>query len=311
VQLDKTRIAIRERDLPELLDISLHVLRVYARPLLLTFALLAVPLALLNQYLIGWTADIDYRDEVPWNYLLWMSLFVLIEAPLASLFATAYLGEAMFHEQPRMRDVIWGVFKRPPGRSWLEAPWVGVMWCIVILRGPAAAIFLAYTLDPFEEPPAVQLVFLFLIGLGAAAIRAMRPYIVEIVLLERNPLGLTKSRGKPDDALRTTIGQRSATLHGTSGGDLIGRWIGTAAAAAALVLAVQCTFWFFMGIFLNTWSWGPVMTEVFAPLSMWLVACYFTVVRFLSYLDLRIRTEGWEVELRLRAEAGRLSRAVV
>jgi hypothetical protein len=139
----------------------------------------------------------------------------------------------------------------------------------------------------------------------------MRPYIVEIVLLERNPLGKGKGRGNSEDAPRTTVGQRSATLHGTSGGDLIGRWIGTAIASAALVLAVQGTFWFFMGIFLNTWSWGPVMTEVFAPLSMWLAACYFTVVRFLSYLDLRIRTEGWEVELRLRAEAGRLTRVAV
>jgi hypothetical protein len=217
----------------------------------------------------------------------------------------------MFHEQPQIRNVVAGVFKRPAGRSWWEAPWVGVLWCIVILRGPAAVLFLAFTLDPFEEPPAVQLVFAFLVGLGAAAIRAMRPYLVEVVLLERNPLGIAKAHAKSEDAPRTTIGQRSATLHGASSGDLIGRWIGTAGAAAALVLAIQCTFWFFMGIFLNNWSWGPVMTEVFAPLSMWLVTCYFTVVRFLSYLDLRIRTEGWEVELRLRAEAARLTRAVV
>jgi hypothetical protein len=109
---------------------------------------------------------------------------------------------------------------------------------------------------------------------------------------------------------KTTVGQRSATLHNASGGDLLGRWIGTAIGAVALVLAVQGTFWFGSGVFLNTWTWGPVMTEVCAPLSMWLVACYFTVVRFLSYLDLRIRTEGWEVELRLRAEAARLTRSV-
>ena len=31
------------------------------------------------------------------------------------------------------------------------------------------------------------------------------------------------------------------------------------------------------------------------------------VVRFLSYLDLRIRHEGWEVELLMRAEALRLA----
>ncbi len=300
MQLDKTRIAIRERNFPELMDLSLHVTRVFARPLVLTFALAAVPLALVNHFLIGWTADIDYRDESPWTYLTWMSLLIFIEAPLASIFATAYLGEAMFHERPRIRDVVKSVAK----------VWPRVLWCVVILRGPALALFLAATLDPFEEPPSVNLVFLFLLALGAAILRATRPFLVEIVLLERNPLGWTLVRRSPDPH-KTTIGQRSATLHNASSGDLLGRWIGSAAAVLVLVVAVQCTFWFASGVFLNTWSWGPVMTEICAPLSMWLVACYFTVVRFLSYLDLRIRTEGWEVELRLRAEAARLERTAV
>jgi hypothetical protein len=275
-------------------------MRTFARPLLATFALGAVPLAILNHYLIGWTADIDYRDELPWYYLTWMSLLIFVEAPLASIFATAYLGEAMFHERPRIREIIGSIARQ----------WPGVLWCIVILRGPAAAIFLAATLDPFEEPPAVQFMFMVFLAIGAGAFRAMRPYIAEIVLLEKNPLGWTSGGGGSDPA-KTTIGQRSATLQGASSGDLIGRWIGAGGAAAGLALAIQCTFWFASGVFLNTWSWGPVMTELFAPLSMWLVACYFTVVRFLSYLDLRIRTEGWEVELRLRAEAARLTRTPV
>ncbi len=42
--------------------------------------------------------------------------------------------------------------------------------------------------------------------------------------------------------------------------------------------------------------------------AMWLVAVYFTAVRFLGYLDQRIRNEGWEVELFLRAERDRLTR---
>jgi hypothetical protein len=50
------------------------------------------------------------------------------------------------------------------------------------------------------------------------------------------------------------------------------------------------------------------MIYVCVPLAMWIVAGYFCVVRFLSYLDLRIRREGWEVELRMRAEAARLTR---
>jgi len=41
---------------------------------------------------------------------------------------------------------------------------------------------------------------------------------------------------------------------------------------------------------------------------LWTVVVYFTVARFLSYLDQRIRNEGWEVELFLRAQRERLTR---
>ncbi|HXT57762.1 MAG TPA: hypothetical protein VN699_03965, partial [Pirellulales bacterium] len=50
------------------------------------------------------------------------------------------------------------------------------------------------------------------------------------------------------------------------------------------------------------------MYTVYLQGAIWLVVGYFAVVRFLSYLDLRIRTEGWEVELIMRAEAARLTR---
>jgi hypothetical protein len=41
-----------------------------------------------------------------------------------------------------------------------------------------------------------------------------------------------------------------------------------------------------------------------------MVAGYFAVVRFLAYVDLRIRREGWEVELVMRAERDRLMRTI-
>jgi hypothetical protein len=64
------------------------------------------------------------------------------------------------------------------------------------------------------------------------------------------------------------------------------------------------------GIMLNDWWEGPFpggwQATIGLPLAMWLTAAYFAVARYLSYLDLRIRHEGWEVELRMRAEAARL-----
>ena len=44
---------------------------------------------------------------------------------------------------------------------------------------------------------------------------------------------------------------------------------------------------------------------------LWLVVTYFTAARFLTYLDQRIRIEGWEVELLLRAQRDHLARPIV
>jgi hypothetical protein len=37
--------------------------------------------------------------------------------------------------------------------------------------------------------------------------------------------------------------------------------------------------------------------------AFWIVIVFLTVFRFVSYLDCRIRREGWDVELKLRALA--------
>ena len=52
--------------------------------------------------------------------------------------------------------------------------------------------------------------------------------------------------------------------------------------------------------------WRPETLRYSLPVAMWLVFAFFAVVRFLAYLDLRIRREGWEVELMMRAEHTRL-----
>jgi len=74
------------------------------------------------------------------------------------------------------------------------------------------------------------------------------------------------------------------------------------------------------GVLISDWPWnfspGPPMEftynldwfklQIAYPLCLWLIVAFMSMVRFLSYLDLRIRHEGWEVELLMRAEALRL-----
>jgi hypothetical protein len=299
VQLDRTQIAIRERGLSEILDLSLHVLRAYAGPLAISLLIGAAPLMLLNHFLIGWmAADLGFRESFSAEdygrlvrYIWNMILLVLIQAPLMSVFATSYLGQAVFLERPRIGAVVRDVCRMLPQLAWRQ----------VMLRGVGPACLLIFTLDRRSEFDILVEAFLLpALAVYAVLLRAVRPFMNEIILLERNPL---RARQSGD----MTVGRRSLLLHSPSSGDLLLRWFGYSVVAVLLTLAVFGVFLFSSGVFLNNWTPGAIMIQFFLPLAMWIVAGYSAVVRFLSYLDLRIRQEGWEVELRLRAEAARLT----
>ncbi len=58
------------------------------------------------------------------------------------------------------------------------------------------------------------------------------------------------------------------------------------------------------GVLLLQWNFlDLIVLLVLYPLALWAVAGVSVVVRLLGYLDTRIRLEGWEVELAVRAEA--------
>ncbi len=125
------------------------------------------------------------------------------------------------------------------------------------------------------------------------------PFSNEVILLERNPL---VGRGA-----RLSTLKRNSALHRGGSGDFLVRAIGALALAGLLIVALVLTQDFLLE---NLFGFYPGWTTriVTLQLAMWLVVIYFTVARFLSYLDQRIRDEGWEVELRLRAERERLAR---
>jgi hypothetical protein len=130
-------------------------------------------------------------------------------------------------------------------------------------------------------------------------VRALRPNLTEIILLERNPL---RARHPGD----ITIGRRSAHLHDPSSGDLFVRWVGSATLVLLLIGLVLATLIAGSAVLLGDYWDAWYSAQIIYPLALWIVASFIGVVRFLSYLDLRIRHEGWEVELLLRAEGLRL-----
>jgi hypothetical protein len=268
MQLDRNRIVIRERGWLDVLDLALRVSRVYAWPLLLTLAIGIVPTMLLNAWLLSSLAEPGFDEVVPKAYLCYMLLLVLLEMPLATALATLFLGEAVFQERPSVRNLIAAFFRSLPQLFLFQ----------VFLR----ALFIPLVVTWFVP-------------------FSVFPYLNEVILLERNPLQ-ARRRGQ------MTTFRRSMALHGGSIGDLFARWLGSVAFGAMLFASFWLTMQGLAGVLLSEPKWEGLTYTLYYPLALWMVVGYFTVARFLGYLDLRIRNEGWEVELMMRAEAARMSR---
>jgi hypothetical protein len=303
MQLDRTRIAIRERGLLETIDLTLLVIRDFAGPILASALVGIIPLAIINEVLLGRMVSIDDEGNVAWFRYVWgMTVLIFLEAPLASVFVVAYLGPAVFMEQRTVRQVIGDVFRQA----------FPLLLSQGMIRGVLAAWLLYILTDRYEANGWLEGFWIVMVCLVAAGMRSFRPYINEIILLEKNPLLAGKSAA-------ITVAKRSAHLHNAYSGDLFVRWFATAAISMSLVGLAIYTGVLTEGFLISNWPFHISMEDgvyavnldwfrlhVLYPGCLWLVVAFLAVVRFLSYLDLRIRHEGWEVELLMRAEAARL-----
>ncbi len=291
MQLDNTRIAIRERNLLETLDLSFRLLREFWKPWLICSLLAIIPLAAFNSILLGWmAADMEFTEEWPFRYFWMMAAFIYFEAPLASVFVVAYLGPAVFMENPRIKHVVWEALKQFPA----------IILSQLLVRAVLPLWLLGTTFDRFDPNYWVEVgVVFFLLLPYATAMRAFRPYINEIIVLEKNPL-------RSNNPQVITIGKRSSHLHGPYSGDLFVRWLGTMLATLVLVWMIGITSFCLQSVMFSSTELNWVLVHIWFPAVLWLVVSLVSVVRFLDYLDLRIRHEGWEVELLMKAEALRL-----
>lgn len=271
MQLDQHRIVIRERSFVDLLDLALRVIRAYAAPLTGLLVLGVAPAMILNAYLLS-DRDVQLHEAIiPFDYLGPLGLLMLVEIPLVTAPITLYLGHSLFMEKPQARQLVKEFFLSLPQMILFQ----------VILR-----FFL------------VMCIISWLLLFGAW------PYMSEVILLERNPL----FRRRPG---QMTTFRRIRALHDGVMGDLFSRWLGSIACGGVLFASLFFSCLVLCGLLLNEWEWeGPVFT-VICPLCLWIVIGVIAVVRYLGYLDLRIRREGWEVELLMRAEAARLTRLPV
>lgn len=125
------------------------------------------------------------------------------------------------------------------------------------------------------------------------------PHLVEVLLLERQSFKAAWKRAPAMTADWKSEGMVHACLGPVvvAAGVTVGVWAGSA--------------------FVHVLVWGlsayedilPLLDPGTSPLPsilVWPIVTYLAVVRFLAYIDLRTRHEGWDVELQLRRAARRL-----
>ena len=295
MELDRTHVVIRLRKFTEIGDLSLVMIRRYPEALLIGFVMGAIGWASLNMLLLGWIPweesayglDDDAALSEVFRYLLWMTVLVILQTPVAGVFTTLYLGQAVFEKRPTWKSVINEVRRQ------------FMRWFLVLgvyrLAVPAM-ILLSFRWD---QPASGfwDVVVPLLILLWIAVVRSNRPFAPEIMLLEQCPL-----RASSDTVI--TMSKRSKSLHSPMSSELSGRFASVALILGGLLFTCLYTMIWFRGITLGYWNFmNLTVLLVFFPLALWLVAGVSVIIRLLNYLDTRIRLEGWEVELAVRAES--------
>ncbi len=117
-------------------------------------------------------------------------------------------------------------------------------------------------------------------------------FINEVLLLER--LGPFRAFG------------RSSAIARSFEGELFIRWIGQIVLGATFALCFQNgaeTLGSVLGGGELSWEQSGELdtSDLLFQAGVWIAIAFFAVVHFLSYIDRRIRLEGWEIELRLRS----------
>jgi hypothetical protein len=116
-------------------------------------------------------------------------------------------------------------------------------------------------------------------------------FLSEVVLLER--VGTFRAL------------KRASALSGGFGGELFMRWLGQIALGLTFALCFQEGITALGSVLVGgelTWvqpglsDFGGLLFQA----AVWIAIAFFGIVRFLSYIDRRIRLEGWEIELRLK-----------
>lgn len=195
-------------------------------------------------------------------------LLLMLEIPWATMWITLYLGQTIFQRRLSIRRMFNDGMRAVPGLIAFQG----------LVRGACMAI--------------VVLAPVSLIGMY---------YVNEIILLEKSPLSKIWTRRTAMN--RQILGHVFSIRLIEVVIMLVGVY-GLSAFFHAVSSLWEDQLDFTEWLFFDSETQG----EFFVPdwqtqLSFWVMIVFLTVFRFVTYLDNRIRREGWDVELKLRAQA--------
>lgn len=312
MKFDHTFIAIRQRTTLETYDLALHVLRDYLAPLALLLLIGAAPWILLDSLLVGWMLNSELCDSYTVSLFGWfangtssssyavsyswcMIILICSQAQVGTAMMVHYLGQSMFIGKPSVRDSVQALWRVPLTYYWLH---FGLRLIL-----PIALLVLLMNLNHADPDAASMINSLLAFALLASFLtRSLRPFVTKIVVLEKAPW-------KATDSNPISFSKRTASLHG-SGNGLFSNFLLSGLFAIPLCMGIYGGLVLVYSWVGFSWTEGFVELAIIWPMSMWITAGFFAIVRFLTYIDLRIRQEGWEVELRIRAEALKLREGI-
>lgn len=286
VDLANTEIEIRERTLAQRVDLTFRFLAARWDGIAIYAAVGVIP-AMLGNALLLWVLDPEQIWlQIGWTTTWAMLLYLVwVQSPLVMAPLVLYLGAVLFRQPLRLPTVLRELRQRLWRQVWVH----GVVRTHLFWLTLACLGYAGHSADLCW--------FAIVVGMLCCGVfSACRPYIDQIIYLERLPLR-TKT-GYP-----ANIRQRSRLLHHANGAGLGNEGGATLLLSGVVFYATYALLlWAYYWLTFNTVTQHWFNVTLFAA-ALWLVMVVTTVFRFLSYLDSRIRVEGWELELRVKREA--------
>jgi hypothetical protein len=272
MRIDRLQIAVRPRGVLECLDLALVVCGRRPLGVAVAAAIGVLPMILLNRAVFAGAPEDD-------ESVLALAVALTLEMPWATAPLTLFLGQAVFSER----------FTAASWRECLRA-FAGAIWPLLLFQGffRGGSLVMCFA-APFFFPAAY--------------------YLGPVILLERGRTGAIA--GRCLQLTRAALGQ--IMLLSVIDAALLGcGWLaGVVFLESFTVLWRGGTLWdVAQAVFDPYGEAGDVATAAVravvswpSQLAFWNAACLVAVFRFFTYLDTRIRHEGWDVELKFRAPA--------